>query len=61
MRSKLQPPVLPPETVPRPHLLDELRSGRNTVLTLVCAPAGYGKTTLLSQWAEADAGTTRFA
>jgi LuxR family transcriptional regulator, maltose regulon positive regulatory protein len=31
------------------------------VLTLVCAPAGYGKTTLLSQWAEADAGTTRFA
>jgi len=28
---------------------------------LVCAPPGYGKTTLLSQWAEADAGTTRFA
>lgn len=31
------------------NLLDEgLRSGR--LVTLVCAPAGYGKTTLVSQW-----------
>jgi len=61
MRSKLQPPTLPRESVPRPRLLDELRWGKSSALTLVCAPPGYGKTTLLSQWAEADAGTTRFA
>jgi LuxR family transcriptional regulator, maltose regulon positive regulatory protein len=61
MRSKLQPPALPAGTVPRPHLLDELRAGRSGALTLVCAPAGYGKTTLLSQWIEADADTARFA
>jgi len=61
MRSKLQPPALPRESVPRPRLLDVLGSGRSSALTLVCAPPGYGKTTLLSQWAEAAAGTTRFA
>jgi LuxR family transcriptional regulator, maltose regulon positive regulatory protein len=61
MRSKLQPPALPRESVPRPHLLDELWAGRSSALTLVCAPAGYGKTTLLSQWIEADADSTRFA
>lgn len=61
MRSKLQPPAPPRESVPRPHLLDELRSGRSSALTLVCAPPGHGKTTLLSQWAGTDAGPTRFA
>ena len=61
VRSKLQPSALPRETVLRPRLLDELRLGRTSALTLVCAPPGYGKTTLLSQWAEADAVTTRFA
>lgn len=61
IRSKLEPPALPREAVSRPHLLDELRTGRNGALTLVCAPAGYGKTTLLAQWIEADAGQARFA
>ena len=35
--------------------------GRERTLTLVCAPAGYGKTTLLAQWAAADADRTAFA
>ena len=61
MRSKLLPPAQPRESVLRPHLVGELSSGRSSALTLVCAPPGYGKTTLLSQWAEAAAGTTRFA
>jgi len=47
--------------VPRPRLLDELRSGRGHALTLVCAPAGYGKTTLVSQWMAADANSSDFA
>ena len=40
---------------------ERLRSGRERTLTLVCAPAGYGKTTLLAQWAAADAERTAFA
>jgi ATP/maltotriose-dependent transcriptional regulator MalT len=61
VRSKLAPPALPPDLVPRPRLLGELRSGQARTLTLVCAPVGYGKTTLLSQWADADAGRADFA
>jgi hypothetical protein len=50
IRSKFLPPAPPPGAVPRPRLLEKLASGRGRALTLVCAPAGYGKTTLLSQW-----------
>ena len=38
-------------------MLDVLRSGRGRALTLVCAPAGFGKTTLLTEWAGIDAAT----
>ena len=41
-------------------LLDRLREGRGRKLTLVCAPAGYGKTTALAQWCEADRQRTPF-
>lgn len=61
VRSKLHPPALPLDLVPRRRLLDELRSGQGRALTLLCAPVGYGKTTLLSQWADADAGVADFA
>jgi LuxR family transcriptional regulator, maltose regulon positive regulatory protein len=37
--------------VPRPRLLERLSQGLNCHLTLVSAPAGWGKTTLLSKWA----------
>lgn len=60
IQSKLQPPALPRGVVDRPWLLNELRKGRGQALTLVCAPAGYGKTTLLSQWAASDSGRARF-
>jgi len=39
---------------PRVWLLDRFRDGRSRKLTLVCAPAGYGKTTVLAQWCEVD-------
>jgi LuxR family maltose regulon positive regulatory protein len=53
LTTKLHIPLLRPNLVPRRRLtqrLDEaLRLGHR--LLLVCAPAGFGKTTLLSEWA----------
>ncbi|MFQ5594399.1 MAG: LuxR C-terminal-related transcriptional regulator [Anaerolineae bacterium] len=37
--------------VSRPRLIDRLNAGLHCKLTLVSAPAGFGKTTLLSEWA----------
>src|SRR5262249_12693587 len=36
--------------VPRPRLLARLNAGLGLPLTLVAAPAGFGKTTLLADW-----------
>ena len=49
MRTKLEAPT-PRETVPRPSLLGTLAAGTSKRLTLVRAPAGWGKTTLLAAW-----------
>ena len=49
--TKLRPPHVKDGLLRRPELVERLRAGRETTLTLVCAPAGYGKTTLLAQWA----------
>jgi LuxR family maltose regulon positive regulatory protein len=38
------------ELVPRIQLLGRLNGGLKRRLTLICAPAGFGKTTLLSEW-----------
>ena len=52
--TKLYVPRLRPGVVARPRLLDRLGGGR---LTLVSAPAGFGKTTLLASWlAQAEDG-----
>ncbi len=48
--TKLFKPMIRPEAVRRPGLLARLDEGRQKPLTLVCAPAGFGKTTLVSQW-----------
>ena len=45
--------------IPRTDLIERLGKGQERVLTLVHAPAGYGKSTLFQQWAEEDA--RRFA
>ncbi|MFI5046291.1 MAG: LuxR C-terminal-related transcriptional regulator [Acidimicrobiia bacterium] len=49
----LHPPRFGPEVVERPELRDRLRSSGARV-ALVLAPAGYGKTTLVAQWAALD-------
>ena len=50
---KLSPPELPGGHVSRPALVDALRGARGPVVS-VCAPAGYGKTTLLAEWARVE-------
>ncbi|HVO71087.1 MAG TPA: LuxR C-terminal-related transcriptional regulator [Aggregatilineaceae bacterium] len=51
LRTKLYIPPVERDSVARPPLLQRLDEGRRRKLTLVCAPAGFGKTTLLGQWA----------
>ncbi|MFN2156303.1 MAG: LuxR C-terminal-related transcriptional regulator [Anaerolineae bacterium] len=50
LTAKLYTPLVRPEVVPRPALIERLNAGLRRKLTLVSAPAGYGKTTLLAQW-----------
>ena len=52
LTTKLYVPPTRPERVPRPRLIRRLDEGLRTGhrLTLVSAPAGFGKTTLLSDW-----------
>jgi LuxR family maltose regulon positive regulatory protein len=52
LRAKLRPPRPGPDRVERPRLLAQLDRGLLRHCILVCAPAGYGKTTLLAQWIE---------
>jgi len=45
------PPIRPAaQRVPRPHLIERLNAGLHRKLTLISASAGFGKTTLLSEW-----------
>lgn len=50
LATKLFIPVVRPTVVPRPHLIARLTAGVAGKLTLVSAPAGFGKTTLVSAW-----------
>jgi LuxR family maltose regulon positive regulatory protein len=51
LATKLYRPSVRPGFVPRPRLGDRLTNGLARELTLVCAPAGFGKTALLADWA----------
>ena len=50
--AKLRRPLIRPGTVHRSSLIERLERGDRCPIVSVVAPAGYGKTTLLSQWAE---------
>ena len=75
LQTKLYVPPFRPELVSRPRLIERLNAGLSASrkLTLVSAPAGFGKTTLVSEWVaacerpvawlsleEADSDLTRF-
>jgi LuxR family maltose regulon positive regulatory protein len=50
LKTKLQIPPVRPELVSRLRLIERLEVGHQCKLTLVSAHAGFGKTTLLSEW-----------
>ena len=50
LQTKFHVPRLRPFLVPRPHLIEALNQGLAGKLTLISAPAGFGKTTLVSTW-----------
>ncbi|MCP4937290.1 MAG: helix-turn-helix transcriptional regulator, partial [bacterium] len=54
LQTKLYMPRLRPFLIPRPHLIKQLNQGlhQGCKLTLISAPAGFGKTTLVAEWIE---------
>ena len=50
LETKLYSPKWRPGLVSRPRLVERLDQGIGRKLTLVSAPAGFGKTTLLAEW-----------
>ncbi|MBN1836465.1 MAG: hypothetical protein JW820_11485 [Spirochaetales bacterium] len=51
LKTKINIPPLRPELVDRPRLVERIEQSLHGKLTLVSAPAGFGKTTLLVAWA----------
>ena len=54
LATKLYTPAPRPKLVLRPRLIERLNEGLHRKLTLISAPAGFGKTTLASAWAVAS-------
>src|ERR1700749_4448928 len=50
LTTKLYIPLPRPNVVRRSRLIEGLNEGLHHKLTLISAPAGYGKTTLVSDW-----------
>jgi LuxR family maltose regulon positive regulatory protein len=50
LTTKLYIPPVRPNLVSRPRLIERLNAGLDRKLTLISAPAGFGKTTLVTEW-----------
>jgi len=50
IRTKLRLPFTRPELVSRPRLKEQIAQGLRGPLTLISAPAGFGKTTLVASY-----------
>jgi len=61
LESKFHVPRPRGRLVARPRLSERLRHGTESALTLVSAPAGFGKTTLLTDWLATEVGAGRSA
>ena len=59
LQTKLYMPQLRPSVVPRPRLTQKMNAAQQGKLTLVCAPAGFGKTTLVIEFLSQVAGTSQ--
>ena len=56
--TKLHQPTVSTSLVARPRLTSLLNQLLETRLTLIAAPAGFGKTTVLMEWCATDTGKT---
>jgi LuxR family transcriptional regulator, maltose regulon positive regulatory protein len=56
LATKLFVPRLQDNRIPRQRLIERLDEGFERKLTLISAPAGFGKTTLLAEWIHEKAG-----
>jgi LuxR family maltose regulon positive regulatory protein len=58
LATKLYTPGVRPDLLGRPRLIQRLERGLQTgsKLTLISAPAGFGKTTLLAEWIQSPGG-----
>jgi LuxR family maltose regulon positive regulatory protein len=56
LHTKLTPPPARAERISRLRLTQQVSASLDRPLTLVCAPAGYGKTTLVGDWLVSEAG-----
>ena len=52
LQTKLHRPPIAGHIIPRAQLIEELEKGAVKPVTLIAAPAGYGKSILASQWLE---------
>src|SRR5437870_492265 len=50
IQTRVIPPKLPPRIIHREKLISRLGQNSQGKLTLICAPAGYGKTTLIQDY-----------
>ncbi len=55
LQTKLSSPPIRADRVHRPRLTQRFDTSLEHLLTLVCAPAGYGKSTLLVEWFGSEA------
>lgn len=56
LQTKLNRPAVTSQLVVRPRLLQQLNAALDGAITLVVAPAGFGKTTLISSWLDTATG-----
>ena len=54
--TKLFIPANRPELVSRSHLVDQLNNGLHRKITIISAPAGFGKTTVVTNWLHSQEG-----
>jgi LuxR family transcriptional regulator, maltose regulon positive regulatory protein len=59
--AKLRPPPSRSEWVVRVRLLEELKRAAQRAVTLIAAPAGYGKTTVVAQWLASESAPANVA
>ena len=61
LKPKLRAPVPRPEQLVRRGLLGLLHDALDCKVSVISAPTGYGKTTLLAQWRQAEEAEVPFA